>query len=149
MPEQPLQPEACCSILSGRSKFNSAFLWYTSDQNASSDKKKFVLKFARIVSSGRIGHAYFADRTTWSWEKKRLALAFAEAVNGVENLSELGDRKSSAKSSWFVHPDIHLFIPVPKSGLLPQSSPADCSSWPMDPYAIVDFASRPSLGRFI
>src|SRR5690606_34319853 len=73
-----------------------------------------------------------------------LALAFAEAVNGIENLSDLGEYKYSQKSGWMNHPDIHFFIPVPRLYTKTDFNErirllAD------DPYAIVDYANRPNI----
>lgn len=96
-----------------------------------------------ILNSGRIGHAYIIAGPS-GIGKKALSLAFAEAVNGVENLSTLGDSKFSQKSSWFTHPDIHLFIPIPR--IASDTELAErVKMVAEDPYAIVDYANRPEL----
>ena len=100
-------------------------------------------EIAKILSSERISHAYLLTGPP-GIGKKALALAFAEAINGVENLSELGPLKTSAKSSWFVHPDIHVFMPMPKA-VSYEEQKRRTELLAKDPYAIVDFANRPSL----
>jgi DNA polymerase-3 subunit delta' len=106
-------------------------------------QEKVRAELSRIVESGRLGHAYLLAGPV-GVGKKALALAFAEAINGVENLSELGSIKVSQKSSWFVHPDIHFFIPMPKSAPYEEFS-GRIQLIAEDPYAVVDFGSRPSL----
>lgn len=106
-------------------------------------QEKIRAELSRIVSSDRIGHAYLFTGSA-GIGKKALALAFAEAINGVENLSQLGDYKVSAKSSWLSHPDIHVFIPLPKSASFDEFS-GRIQLLADDPYAVIDFANRPSL----
>jgi len=98
---------------------------------------------SRIIHSDRLGHAYLLSGPRGTG-KTALALAFAEILNGIDNLTDLGDQAFSKKSSWLNHPDIHLFLPVPTSynmeelgnrlGLLNE-----------DPYELADFSHRPSL----
>ncbi|MCC5926290.1 MAG: hypothetical protein JJU41_06975 [Bacteroidetes bacterium] len=106
-------------------------------------QEKVRAEISRIVESGRLGHAYLLAGPV-GVGKKALALAFAEAINGVENLSALGELRVSEKSSWFVHPDIHVFIPLPKSAPYEEFS-GRIQLLAEDPYAMVDFGSRPSL----
>lgn len=97
----------------------------------------------RILSSNRIGHAYLFSGPT-GVGKTAFSLALAEAINGIDHLSDLSEYKSSQKSSWFTHPDVHVFIPKPTSAKIEELRPrlellAD------DPYEIIGFAQRPSL----
>lgn len=97
----------------------------------------------RIIDSGRLGHAYLFSGPE-GVGKTAFALAFAEAVNGVENLSELGSCKTSKKSSWFTHPDIHYFIPVPSD--FDQSELKErFELLAKNPYEVINFTKRPSL----
>jgi len=100
-------------------------------------------RIRRILSSGRMGHAYLLTGPAGSG-KKALALAFAEAINGVSNLTELGELSRSRKSSWFNHPDIHMFLPIP-SKLNLEEMRSRLQMLDEDPYEIVDFSIRPSL----
>lgn len=100
-------------------------------------------KIGRILASDRLSHAYLLSGPPGTG-KKPLALAFAEAVNGISNLSDLKDLTTSAKRSWFHHPDIHVFLPLPRvcaAGELPSR----VSLLAADPYEVVDFSVRPSL----
>ncbi len=97
----------------------------------------------RIVEGGRIGHAYLISGPS-GVGKKALALAFAEAVNGVDNLTDLGGRKRSERRSWYYHPDIHLFLPLP-SGAPADELRARIALLAADPYDVVDFSARPSI----
>ena len=112
-------------------------------ENTIIGQEKVKSEISSILNSDRLGHAYLIAGPT-GIGKKAMALAFAEAVNGVENLSVLGDQKFSSKSGWMNHPDIHFYIPVPRLFTKTDFNErirmlAD------DPYAIVDFANRPNL----
>lgn len=97
----------------------------------------------RILSSDRVSHAYLISGPS-GVGKTAFALAFAEAINGIENLSSLGEQKSSKKSSWFNHPDIHVFIPVP-SKYNSTELRERLELLAKDPYEIVHFTQRPSI----
>lgn len=99
----------------------------------------------RILSSGRIGHAYLISGPKGSG-KTAFALGFAEAINGVEHLSTLGSHKKSNKSSWFSHPDIHVFIPKPTSATVDELRQR-LELLANDPYEIIGFAERPSINK--
>ena len=97
----------------------------------------------RILKSGRIGHAYLFSGPPGSG-KTATALAFAEVMNGISNLTDLGNQTFSKKSSWLNHPDIHLFLPVPTDYNV-ENFRERMKLLHDDPYEIVDFSHRPSL----
>lgn len=97
----------------------------------------------RIFSSGRISHAYLLSGPS-GVGKTAFALAFAEVVNGINNLSDLGDQATSKKSSWFTHPDIHVFIPKPTSADITEIR-TRLELLSKDPYEIINFSQRPSV----
>lgn len=97
----------------------------------------------RMLESERIGHAYLISGPSGSG-KTAFALALAEAINGVDHLSDLSDNRISSKSSWFTHPDIHVFIPKPTSAKI-EDVRQRLELLAGDPYEIIDFAQRPSL----
>lgn len=97
----------------------------------------------RMLSSGRISHAYLFSGPA-GVGKTAFALALAEAINGIEHLSDLGEYKTSKKSSWFTHPDIHVFIPKPTSAKTEELRDR-LELLTKDPYEIVSFSQRPSL----
>lgn len=97
----------------------------------------------RMLSSERIGHAYLVSGPS-GVGKTAFALAFAEAINGIDHLSDLGDQKISQKSSWFTHPDIHVFIPKPTSAKVEEIRER-LELLSADPYEIISFAQRPSI----
>ncbi|MCG8374502.1 MAG: AAA family ATPase [Balneolales bacterium] len=99
----------------------------------------------RILESERIGHAYLLSGPEGSG-KTAFALAFAEAINGINHLSDLAEFTSSSKSSWFTHPDVHVFIPKPTSaGVAELRERLELLA--SDPYEIIDFAKRPSITK--
>jgi DNA polymerase-3 subunit delta' len=106
-------------------------------------QEKTKNEIQKILDSDRLGHAYLIAGPP-GVGKKPLALAFAEAVNGVSNLSELGAKTYSGKSSWMNHPDIHVFIPKPRE-LSKTEFNSRIRMLEQDPYAIIDFANRPDL----
>lgn len=97
----------------------------------------------RIVRSGRISHAYLFSGPP-GVGKTAFALAFAELINGIDHLTDLGNQAFSKKSSWFNHPDIHTFLPVP-TNVSVEELRKRLQLLREDPYEIVDFSLRPSL----
>ncbi len=97
----------------------------------------------RILAEDRISHAYLISGQPGSG-KKALALAFAEAINGVSNLGDPAPGAVSDRRSWYYHPDIHVFLPLP-STVTRDELRARVELLAEDPYEIVDFAMRPSL----
>lgn len=97
----------------------------------------------RIIHSGRISHSYLFSGPP-GIGKTAFALAFAEVINGINNLTNLGSQTFSKKSSWFTHPDIHVFLPVPTSVSIEELR-SRLELLREDPYEIVDFSLRPSL----
>ena len=102
-------------------------------------------QLSRIISSGRIGHAYLISGPRGAG-KTAFALALAEAINGIDHLTELGELANSRKSSWFTHPDVHMFIPKPTApGIAEVRERLELLS--KDPYEIISFSQRPSLNK--
>lgn len=106
-------------------------------------QKRAKNQIERIISSERIGHAYLISGAA-GVGKTAFALAFAEAMNGISNISDLGTETSSKKSSWFTHPDIHVFIPKPTSASI-EDLRERLELLAKDPYEIISFSQRPSL----
>ncbi len=97
----------------------------------------------RIIHSGRISHSYLFSGPP-GIGKTAFALAFAELINGVNHLTDLGSQAFSKKSTWFTHPDIHVFLPVP-TNVSVEELRERLELLREDPYEIVDFSLRPSL----
>ena len=97
----------------------------------------------RIIQSGRISHAYLFSGPP-GVGKTAFALAFSEIINGIDHLTNLGEQAFSRKSSWFTHPDIHMFFPVPTSFTVEELR-MRLELLKEDPYEIVDFSLRPSI----
>ena len=105
------------------------------------DKAKHQIE--RILLSERLAHSYLITGPNGSG-KTAFALALAEVVNGVNHLTDLKDLATSKKSSWFTHPDIHVFIPLP-STMGSDELQSRLELLAKDPYEIVDFTLRPAL----
>lgn len=127
---------------------------YIDDQISFGDRrlvgqKHAVEQIERIFQSDRLSHAYLITGPKGSG-KTTFALAMAEIINGVDNLTDLKGTAQSRKSSWFHHPDIHVFIPLP-SNSAKSSNVEDGELQPRlellhdDPYEVIDFSMRPSL----
>lgn len=97
----------------------------------------------RIWESGRISHSYLFSGPP-GVGKTAFALAFAELINGIDHLTEIGEQALTKKSSWFTHPDIHVFLPVPTNVSVDELRER-LELLRQDPYEIVDFSLRPSL----
>lgn len=97
----------------------------------------------RALGSNRLNHAYLFAGPEGTG-KKVAALAMAEVINGVTNLTTLGTSAWSRKSNWLNHPDIHLFIPIPSTVSF-QDIQQRISILAEDPYSIVDFGHMPDL----
>jgi DNA polymerase III subunit delta' len=106
-------------------------------------QKKAKEQLERILKSNRLGHAYLITGPDGSG-KTAFALALAEIVNGVDHYTDLKGRAFSKKSSWYKHPDIHLFMPLPTSAGADELK-ARLELLAEDPYEIVDFTLRPVL----
>ncbi|MGM0744842.1 ATP-binding protein [Rhodohalobacter sp.] len=99
-------------------------------------------KLEKILKSDRLSHSYLLTGPS-GVGKTAFALTMAEAINGIDNLTDLKGTAESKKSSWFAHPDIHLFIPFPSKGENEIQPRIEMVA--QDPYEIVDFAIRPAL----
>ncbi len=106
-------------------------------------QKKAKDQIQKILSSDRLSHAYLITGPDGSG-KTAFALALAEAVNGVDHYTDLKGYATSKKSSWYTHPDIHVFIPLP-SRTGDDELKARLELLADDPYEIIDFSSRPTL----
>lgn len=102
-------------------------------------------ELGQIIASERVSHAYLFTGPV-GVGKKALALAFAEALNGIQNLNPPSESATSKKSSWIKHPDIHVFIPLPS--VVSQTELRErLLMLADDPYAVIDFGLRPALGN--
>lgn len=106
-------------------------------------QEKAKHQIERILLSGRLAHSYLITGPNGTG-KTAFALALAEVVNGVNHLTDLKDLAISKKSSWFTHPDIHVFIPLP-STMGSDELQSRLKLLAEDPYEIVDFTLRPAL----
>jgi DNA polymerase III subunit delta' len=97
----------------------------------------------RLLQSERLSHAYLLTGPD-GVGKTAFALTMAEIVNGIDHLTDLKGSAFSKKSSWYTHPDIHLFLPLP-SNLGATELQARLEMLSKDPYEIVDFSLRPAL----
>jgi DNA polymerase-3 subunit delta' len=100
-------------------------------------------QLSRILTSDRISHAYLFTGPP-GIGKKAMALAFAEAINGIDNLTDLKGKATSKKSSWYNHPDIRIFLPIPTNVSIEELK-IRTELLAKDPYDIVDFGLRPSM----
>jgi DNA polymerase-3 subunit delta' len=103
----------------------------------------------KILKSDRLGHAYLITGPL-GIGKTAFALALAEVVNGIDNLTDLKGTAVSKKSSWFNHPDIHVFIPLPTTIADSETAKVEelksrLQMLQKDPYEIVDFSLRPVI----
>lgn len=102
----------------------------------------------RLITSNKLSHAYLFSGPAGTG-KKAAALAMAEVLNGVENLSQWqANLPKSAKSGWRKHPDIHLFFPVTTDVADDPQHPEITGRLNLlaeDPYTIIDFEQLPSL----
>jgi DNA polymerase III subunit delta' len=97
----------------------------------------------QMLLNERLSHAYLITGPDGTG-KTAFALALAEIVNGVDHLTDLKGTAVSRKSSWYTHPDIHLFLPMP-STVGASELQARLELLSKDPYEIVDFTLRPAL----
>lgn len=97
----------------------------------------------QVIESDRISHAYLFSGPP-GIGKKAMALAFAEAINGIDHLTDLKGQAFSKKSSWYSHPDIRVFLPLPTTSSVDELA-SRIELLGNDPYEIVDFGLRPSL----
>ena len=102
-------------------------------------------QISRMLSSNRIGHAYLLSGPV-GFGKTAFALALAEIVNNIDHITSLPDHTKSKYSSWFNHPDIHVFIPKPTSANRSELR-ARLELLASDPYEVISFAQRPSLHK--
>lgn len=100
-------------------------------------------QISRIITSKRTGHAYLFTGPKGSG-KMAFALAFAEVINGIDHFTDLKGSAFSKKSSWFNHPDIHVFFPIPKNTSQSEIQ-ARIGLLHKDPYEIIDFSLRPVI----
>lgn len=99
----------------------------------------------RILESDRLSHAYLLTGPEGSG-KIAFALALAEYINGIDNITDLKGTAVTKKSGWYTHPDVHLFIPHPKT-VAADELKQRLEMLAEDPYEIVDFSLRPALNN--
>ncbi|MGF1670750.1 MAG: ATP-binding protein [Balneolaceae bacterium] len=97
----------------------------------------------RLLKSDRLSHAYLFSGKSGAGTTA-FALAMAEVVNGIDHFTDLKGTAASRKSSWFTHPDIHVFLPLPSTVGIDELR-ARLKLLAEDPYEIVDFSLRPAL----
>jgi len=112
-------------------------------ENSLVGQSKAKENITRTLQSERLHHAYLLTGPEGTG-KKVAALAMAEAVNGISNLSDLGSSTWCKKSNWLNHPDIHLFIPTPTSVSF-NDLQQRIAMLAEDPYMLVDFGNMPDL----
>lgn len=106
-------------------------------------QKNARIQAERLLQSERLSHAYLLTGPN-GVGKTAFALTMAEIVNGIDHLTDLKGEAFSKKSSWYTHPDIHLFLPLPSNlGAAELQARLDILS--KDPYEVVDFSLRPAL----
>lgn len=119
------------------------------DKNISFGNRRLVgqekarQQIERILTSNRLSHAYLFTGPRGSG-KTAFALALAEVINGIDHYTDLAGKDTSKKSSWYTHPDIHVFIPLPTSAGNEELKER-LKLLHHDPYEIVDFTLRPVL----
>jgi DNA polymerase-3 subunit delta' len=100
-------------------------------------------QLTKVITSDRISHAYLFSGPP-GVGKKAFALSFAEIINGIDHFTDLNGHGFSKKSSWFNHPDIHVFLPIPRN-VGTEELRKRLELLNDDPYEVVDFSLRPSL----
>ncbi|MFW6348387.1 MAG: ATP-binding protein [Cyclonatronaceae bacterium] len=99
-----------------------------------------------MLQSTRLSHAYLIAGPPGSG-KKALALCMAELINGIDHLTDLSGHAFSKKSSWAMHPDIHMFVPLPGSKPDMTHLRERRELLAKDPYEITDFSLRPEVSE--
>lgn len=94
-----------------------------------------------VLKSDRLSHAYLLTGPR-GVGKLATALAFAEAIQGIDHLGNFQGQAFSKKSSWINHPDIRVFIPRPTTGTQEEMMER-IKMLADDPYAVVDFGANP------
>lgn len=94
----------------------------------------------KLAARGRLGHAYLFTGPEGSG-KTAMALAFAEAINGISHLGDSPLQPSSHRTSWYFHPDIHVFVPLPsQAGVSELRGKLELLA--RDPYELLDGGHR-------
>lgn len=122
--------------------------WFGARRLVGQNRARTLL--GRVLESKRISHAWLLTGPQGSG-KTAHALAFAECLNGISHFTDLKTGADSRKSSWFSHPDIHFFIPLPRTvsesaETLRKEMSGRLSLLREDPYNRIDFQSLPALG---
>lgn len=99
----------------------------------------------RVLQSDRLSHAYLLTGPEGSG-KTAFALALAEYINGIDNITDFKGQSATKKSSWYTHPDVHLFIPHPRT-VSSDEIKQRLELLAEDPYEITDFSLRPALNN--
>jgi DNA polymerase-3 subunit delta' len=114
------------------------------DRVVGQDRAVATLKHA--IASGRIGHAYLFFGAPGAG-KRAAALAFAQALLCEHGGPEpCGECSGCSKAIRGIHADVRVHIPFPGKEM-PTDLPKRRELLALDPYARVDFTSRPSLSN--
>jgi len=116
--------------------------------NSILDQQRVVETLRRALSQERVAHAYLFHGPE-GVGKRAVALEMARALECTEQADEAcGQCSACRKTSRMMHPDVHVHLPHPWS----EESDRDeedigkrIQRLGENPYAVVDFARRPSL----
>jgi len=108
------------------------------------DQERVVETLRRALTQDRVAHAYLFHGPD-GVGKRAVALEMARALQCTEQEDEAcGECRACQKTRRMVHPDVHVLFPYPKD--VDESNVADrIQRFGENPYAVVDFARRPSL----
>lgn len=108
------------------------------------DQERVVEMLRRALTQERVAHAYLFHGPD-GVGKRAVALEMARALQCTEQTAEACEAcRACQKTRRMVHPDVHVLFPYPND--VDESEVAErIRRFGKNPYAVIDFARRPSL----